>query len=113
MGLRILLLEVREKAAALTNHHQKSAAAVVILRVLLEVLGELVDLASENADLDRNRTGILIGRSVLFDDLLFKCQGKHTCSVICRVVCSVPSAACPPLVLFYNLQDDALLCRLE
>ena len=49
IALDVLLHEIIEQAAALTDHLVQAAAGVVVLRVLLEVLGELSDaLGAEN-----------------------------------------------------------------
>lgn len=52
IALDVLLHEVVEQAAALTDHLVQAAAGVVVLRVLLEVLGELSDALGEDSDLN-------------------------------------------------------------
>ena len=68
IALDVLLHEVVEQAAALTDHLVQAAAGVVVLRVLLEVLGELSDALGEDSDLDLRRTGVAFVGAVGFDD---------------------------------------------
>ena len=39
----IPVMQVIQQTAALTNHHQQSTAGSMILRVLLQVLGQMID----------------------------------------------------------------------
>ena len=50
--LDVVLLDIIEKASALTDHLLKAAARMMILRMLLDVLGELTDALCQNSDLD-------------------------------------------------------------
>ena len=68
IALDILLHEVIEKATALTDHLVQAAAGVVVLRVLLEVLGELSDTLGEDSDLNLRRTGVAFVGAVGLDD---------------------------------------------
>ena len=68
IALDVLLHEIIEQAAALTDHLVQAAAGVVVLRVLLEVLGELSDALGEDSDLDLRRTGVAFVGAVGFDD---------------------------------------------
>lgn len=45
---------------AVGNHLEKTAAGVVILVVLLEVLGQFVDFAAKECDLNIRRTGVSV-----------------------------------------------------
>ena len=51
VALEIFVLQITQKAPALTDLHEQTAAAVVILLVNLQVLGQLVDRRSEDRDL--------------------------------------------------------------
>src|SRR5207248_9409799 len=63
--LEVLLLEIVEEAAALTDDLQQAAARVVILRVGLEVVGQVVDALGQKRDLHFGRTGVaLVGREL-------------------------------------------------
>ena len=68
IALDILLHEIVEQAAALTDHLVQTAAGVIVLRVLLEVLGQLSDTLGEDGDLDFRRTGVSLVGAVGFDD---------------------------------------------
>lgn len=47
----VLLREIIKEAAALAYHLQKSTLAVMVLRVLLEVWGQGVDVGGQEGDL--------------------------------------------------------------
>ena len=79
IALDVLLHEVVEQAAALTDHLVQAAAGVVVLRVLLEVLGELVDALGENGDLDLGRTGVAGMGCVLLNDSSLFFFAHHSC----------------------------------
>ena len=79
IALDVLLHEVVEQAAALTDHLVQAAAGVVILRVDLEVLGELVDALGENGDLDLGRTGVALMGAVGFDNGSLLVLKHHSC----------------------------------
>ena len=68
IALDVLLHEIIEQAAALTDHLVQAAAGVVVLRVLLEVLGELSDALGEDSDLNLRRTGVAFVGAVGCDD---------------------------------------------
>src|SRR5687768_5454500 len=70
VALDVLLLEVREQAAALVDHHQQAAARMVVLVVALEVLGQVADALGEDRDLDFGGTGIALGLGVAGNDFL-------------------------------------------
>src|SRR4029078_5568084 len=58
VALRVLLLQVVEQASALPDQLQQAAARVVILRVGLEVLGQVVDALAQDGYLHFRRAGI-------------------------------------------------------
>ena len=72
ISLNIRLLEVSEKVSSVTYHFEKSAVGVIVMRVLLDVLVQVVDAGSQNSDLDLRRTGVaLVGGILSHDGLLF------------------------------------------
>src|SRR5215210_246178 len=71
IALDVLPLEVVEQAAAAAHQLQKATAAVVILRVDLEVLGELRDPVRQEGHLDLGRSGVALVHPVPFDDVCF------------------------------------------
>ena len=66
--LGVLALEVIEQSAALANQLEQPPPGVVILRVHLEVLGEVVDAVAEKRDLHFRRPCIAVVSSVRADD---------------------------------------------
>ena len=54
----VLLHQVVEHAAALADHLEQATAGVVVLRMLLQVLGELADAGGQDRNLDLRRTGV-------------------------------------------------------
>src|SRR6476660_30723 len=56
--LRVFVFEVVEQPTALADQHQQPAARVMILRVRLEVLGQVIDALGENGDLNFWGTGV-------------------------------------------------------
>ena len=70
----ILLHQIVEKATATTNHFEKTATGVVVFLVLFQVLGQVVDAASQDRDLDFGRTRVtLVGGVLLHDFGFFVC----------------------------------------
>ena len=53
----VVLLDVGEKTTTTANEHEQATTGVVILRVLLQVLGQVVDPFSQKGDLHLGRTG--------------------------------------------------------
>src|SRR5688572_16318723 len=77
--LDVLLLEVREQAAALVDHHQQAAARMVVLVVVLEVLGQVADALGEDRYLDLGGAGVALGLGVAGNDfLLFLGSDRHS-----------------------------------
>ena len=58
VALRVLALQVIEQAPALTDQLQQAAARVMILRVGLEVFGEVVDALAEERHLNFGGAGV-------------------------------------------------------
>src|SRR3569832_640592 len=73
----VLLLEVREQAAALVDHHEEAAARMVVLVMVLEVLGQVADVLGEDCDLDFGGTGIALGLGVAGNDFLLLLGGNR------------------------------------
>src|SRR5215218_7986082 len=73
---RILRLQVIEQPAALADEHQQSTAGVVVLRVGLEMLGQVIDTLAENRNLHLGRPGVALVRLVVPDDLGFLVSGQ-------------------------------------
>ena len=65
----ILGLHVVQEAPALADQLQQPATRVMILRVRLEVLGEIADAFAENSDLNFWRAGIGVVGAVRGDEL--------------------------------------------
>src|SRR5271167_2649316 len=64
VALSVLRLEVVEQPPPAADQHQQTAARMMILRVGLEVLGEVVDALAENRNLYFGRTGVRVVRLV-------------------------------------------------
>jgi hypothetical protein len=67
----ILALQVIQEPAALPDKLEETASRVVVLRVGLEVLGEVSDSFAENGDLNFRRSGVGVVRTVRSDELGF------------------------------------------
>src|SRR5947207_1186438 len=76
VALEALLLEIVEQPAALTDDLEQPAARVVILRVGLEVLGQVVDPLRQERDLDLGRTGVAFVGRELGDGVLLAGSGQ-------------------------------------
>src|SRR5690606_11624593 len=66
---RVGSLQVVEQLAAAADHLEQAAARVVVLRVGLEVIGQLDDASGEQRDLDLGRAGVFRATLVVGDDL--------------------------------------------
>ena len=62
VALRIFLAEIIEQRTALVDHHQEAATRMVVLRMALEMLGQRLDAAGQDRDLDFGRTRIALAR---------------------------------------------------
>ena len=69
----VLTGEIAEQLLAQTHHRQQSATGAVILRVRLQVFGQLADPAAEQRDLHFRRTGVAFLAGKLVDDLSSLC----------------------------------------
>lgn len=73
--LDVFALQVVEQATPLTNELEQTTTRVMILRVDLEVLGQVVDSLRHETDLHLGGAGIRRVDSGLFDDALL-CAGE-------------------------------------
>jgi hypothetical protein len=71
IALEVRLLEVIEKAAAPADELQKAAAAVMILRVRLEVLGQVGDSIGKKRNLHFRGASVALVDGVLGDEASF------------------------------------------
>lgn len=75
----ILTPDVLEQPLALPNHFEQPEPGVVILAVGFEVVGQVVDPAGEQRDLDFGRAGVALVHSEVGDDGLFRvCRESHS-----------------------------------
>ena len=73
----IACLEIAQMRTAVRHHLEKAPAGMDILRVLLQVLGELVDLFTQERDLHIRRAGVrVVPSGVFYNNRLFL-SGKH------------------------------------
>src|SRR6476659_5951981 len=77
IALRVLLAKVIEKRAALVDQHEKSAARVIVLRVRLEMLGQVLDAFGEDRDLHLGRAGIGLAAGMLLDQRFLALGGNR------------------------------------
>lgn len=75
--LGVLALQVLEQAAALADLAEETLPGGEVLLVLEKVTGEVLDLGSEDGDLDLGGTRVLIVGLVLFDDALLLLLVEH------------------------------------
>src|SRR5690606_24244243 len=65
----ILPLEVVEQPPALADELEQTAAGMMILRVGLEMFGEIVDPIAQDGDLDFRGAGVRLMRAIAADDV--------------------------------------------
>ena len=68
VALDVNLLQVAQKISSVTNHFLQTSAAVEILRISLQVLGQVSDSLGQDCDLNLRRTGVALVSSVSCDD---------------------------------------------
>src|SRR3546814_2310619 len=56
--------EIVQQRATLVDEHQQAAARMVVLRVGLEMLGEVADALGEDRHLHLGRTGVALGAAM-------------------------------------------------
>src|SRR5438128_894289 len=77
VALRVFAFEVVEKTAAFADKHQQATAGMVVLRVRLEMLGEVVDALAENGHLYFRGTGVSFVGFVVADQLCLTILGQR------------------------------------
>jgi hypothetical protein len=76
--VEVLLFEVVEEATALADQHEQAAARMMVLRVNLEVLGQVRDSLREQRDLHFGRARVTGFASEFLNDLgLTFCCERH------------------------------------
>src|SRR5690606_30604881 len=70
VAVDVLVGEVLQEPATTADQQQEAAAAVVVVLVLLQVLGQIVDAARQQRDLDLRRSGVTLTGRVLGNDLV-------------------------------------------
>src|SRR5690348_11076201 len=83
VALLVAASKIIEQRTALVDEHQKTAARMIVLRVGLEMLGEIVDSFGQDRDLDLGRTRVPLAASMILDERLFALRGnrhrQHSC----------------------------------
>src|SRR5271165_3101696 len=76
IAVGVVRLEVVKQAAAFAHQHQKTAARTMVLRVGLEVLGQLANALAEDRDLHFRTAGVGVMRAKTRDNVGFfrRCQ---------------------------------------
>ncbi len=75
---RLIHLEVIQELAAVCDFTEQPAAGAVVLLVILQVLGEHLDLGGQDRDLHLRRAGVLfVGLRFLNQLLLFRALEGH------------------------------------
>ena len=69
VSLDIDLHQIVKQISSVADHFKKSATAVMVVVVLLKMLGERVDSAGQESDLNLGRAGVGLVDAVLLDDL--------------------------------------------
>jgi hypothetical protein len=77
VAVRVLALETVEETAALAYELEEAPARVVVLRVRLEVLGEVADSLAEERDLDLGGSGIAFVGLVRADNFGLTFLAEH------------------------------------
>src|SRR5579884_1438326 len=77
VALLVLATEIVEERPALVDQHQKSATGVIVLRMALEMLGQVVDALREDRDLDLGRTGVALALGMFLDQRLLALGGNR------------------------------------
>src|SRR6185369_8412467 len=72
----VLVLEVAEQTTAAADHHQETATGMVILRLLIQVLGQIFDAPAEEGDLHLRRADVRGMGPVTADELALLIFGQ-------------------------------------
>src|SRR5947209_6563299 len=70
VALHVFVFQVAEQPTTTTDELEKATLGVEVVLVGLHVLGEVVDAAGQQCDLDLGRSGVTGAGAVLVDDLL-------------------------------------------
>ena len=70
VALYVGLLQIVQKATALTNHEQQAATGMMVLLVGRQVLVEVIDALGEQSNLHFGGTGVALVTGVFLDDLV-------------------------------------------
>jgi len=65
-----LFLEVPEQPPTFSDHHEQTSPAVMVLRVDLQMRGEVIDALSQQRNLDLGRTGVRVVRAIFIHNSL-------------------------------------------
>src|SRR6185503_14270452 len=68
VAIGILALEIVEQSPALADELQQTSAGMMILRVDLEVFGQVIDALTQERDLYLRRSGVAVMSFVCADD---------------------------------------------
>jgi len=71
------ILEVMQMRPSIGNHLKKPAAGMNILRIFLQMLGEIVDPARKKRNLNIRRAGVSIVASSILNNCGLFLRGKH------------------------------------
>src|SRR3546814_1965362 len=82
MAVRILALEIIKQDAALVDQHQQAAARGIVLRVGLEMLGQIDDALGQDRDLDLGAAGVTLGAGIVGNDFGFTFSGHRHRSLL-------------------------------
>src|SRR5690242_1691385 len=75
------LAKVIEQRPPLVDQHQQTAARMVVLRMGLEMLGEILDPLGEDRDLDFRGAGVALGATMFLDErVLALLRNRHVFS---------------------------------
>ena len=77
VAVDIGLGQVVQKVSSVTNHLKQTAAGMMIVRILLQMLGQLIDASSQDRDLDFGGTGILLVQLIGFDHRILGILFQH------------------------------------
>src|SRR3954467_12087029 len=77
VAVRVLALQVVEKSAALADQLQQAAARVMVLRVRLEMVGQIADALAEERNLHFRGSGVALMGSVAADDFGLAVLAQH------------------------------------
>src|SRR2546423_5741449 len=80
VAFRVLALQVIQEAAALADELEQPAARVMVLRVRLEMVGQVIDSLTEERDLNFGGTRVAVVRSIAADDFGLAVLAQHLSS---------------------------------